>query len=214
MKQLDPYGELGVPPTASTADIKRAYKKRAKEAHPDAGGSPEEFDKVSTAYRLLTDDRLRERYDKTGSTEAEADNLLANAINGLGFRFAAVLGHPDCERVDIVKMVRQSVENDIKQHKADNNKHRDNIQKIEKVGKRLIKKKSKMHDFVQETYNDMIRDAKKKILHNEDQILAFEKCLELLKDYSCKPPEMDPSGLDAAMRRLPTGYGKYDGNWR
>jgi curved DNA-binding protein CbpA len=207
-EKFDPYDALGVGRMAGKGEIRAAYMKRAKETHPDAGGSAEEFEKVSHAYKLLTDQRLRDRYDRTGSTEADVDNVLANAINGLGFRFAAVLGHPDAERVDIVRLVRNSLDKDIDNHVDDINKHKTNIEKIEKIKKRIVKKGGKMHDFVQATYDDMIGDAKKKILHAEDEIRAFEKSKELLKDYACKPPEKDdPNGLDAAMRRLPTGYG-------
>lgn len=204
MTEFDPYRELGVGPTAGDKEIKAAYKRRAKETHPDTGGSAEEFEKVGKAYRLLTDETARERYDKTGSTEHQADNTLANAINTLGFRFAAALGHPNAERVDIVRLVRDSVVNDIKKQKGEINTHKTNIDKIEKVMKRIVKKGGDLHDFVKATYEDMIRDARKKILHAEDEIMALEKALDLVKVYSCKPPESD---LDEALARV--GYREF-----
>jgi len=45
---------LGVDPNASTETIETAYRERVKEAHPDAGGSTEEFIAVKEAYRVLT----------------------------------------------------------------------------------------------------------------------------------------------------------------
>lgn len=204
MTEFDPYRELGVGPTAGDKEIKAAYKRRAKETHPDTGGSAEDFEKVGKAYRLLTDHTARERYDKTGSTEEQADNTLANAINTLGFRFAAALGHPNAERVDIVRLVRDSVVNDIKKQKGEINTHKTNIDKIEKVMKRIVKKGGDLHDFVKATYEDMIRDARKKILHAEDEIMALEKALDLVKVYSCKPPESD---LDEALARV--GYREF-----
>lgn len=204
MTEFDPYRELGVGPTAGDKEIKAAYKRRAKETHPDTGGSAEDFEKVGKAYRLLTDHTARERYDKTGSTEEQADNTLANAINTLGFRFAAALGHPNAERVDIVRLVRDSVVNDIKKQKGEINTHKTNIDKIEKVMKRIVKKGGDLHDFVKATYEDMIRDARKKILHAEDEIMALEKALDLVKVYSCKPPESD---FDEALARV--GYREF-----
>lgn len=41
---------LGVPPRSSQADLKRAYRKRALETHPDRGGSAEAFRDVQRAY--------------------------------------------------------------------------------------------------------------------------------------------------------------------
>jgi curved DNA-binding protein CbpA len=39
----DLYAALGVARDADRADIRRAYRDKARSAHPDAGGSPEEF---------------------------------------------------------------------------------------------------------------------------------------------------------------------------
>lgn len=40
MATIDLYAELGVAREANAVDIRRAYRRRAKHAHPDAGGSP------------------------------------------------------------------------------------------------------------------------------------------------------------------------------
>lgn len=207
--KFDPYNELGVSPTAGTSEIKQAYKQRARETHPDTGGSPEEFEAVSKAYRLLTDQTKRERYDKTGSTEEQSDNTLPNAINKLGTLFVNVLMMPnlDAERVDIVRAVRNTLTTEIKKLHLDMNEAKYNIQKIERVQKRIVKRGGEMHDFVKETYNDLIRDAKRKIGHHEDEVKCLEKALDLLKDYECKPPEADglPTGYLMSTRRFTAG---------
>lgn len=53
--KIDPYRELGVEKDASADDIKRAYRKRARETHPDHGGNAEAFARVSTAMTVLGD---------------------------------------------------------------------------------------------------------------------------------------------------------------
>jgi molecular chaperone DnaJ len=45
---------LGVQPTATEEEIKKAYRKKAMENHPDKGGDAEEFKKVLDAYEILT----------------------------------------------------------------------------------------------------------------------------------------------------------------
>ena len=50
-----PFAVLGLDSDADEAEIKRAYRERVKEAHPDHGGSVEEFRAVRTAYERLKD---------------------------------------------------------------------------------------------------------------------------------------------------------------
>ena len=52
----DPYATLGVSRNASDEDIRRAFRKLAKEYHPDISkGNEERFKKVSSAYEILGD---------------------------------------------------------------------------------------------------------------------------------------------------------------
>jgi len=57
------YDVLGLSETASQEEIKSAYRKLAKENHPDAGGNEEKFKKISVAYDILGDDKKRTEYD-------------------------------------------------------------------------------------------------------------------------------------------------------
>ncbi|VDN29133.1 unnamed protein product [Dibothriocephalus latus] len=63
------YERLGLSRTASRADIKRKYRKLAKELHPDQNAAPEaneQFRKVAEAYECLNDPEKRKRYDEMG----------------------------------------------------------------------------------------------------------------------------------------------------
>jgi molecular chaperone DnaJ len=63
--EKDYYQVLGVPETATDKEIRRAYRKLAKEHHPDANpGSEERFKEISAAYDVLSDAEKRTQYDE------------------------------------------------------------------------------------------------------------------------------------------------------
>lgn len=59
------YDILGVAPAATDADIKKAYQKALRTAHPDVGGNAGLFRLVQEAYETLSDPRRRADYDKS-----------------------------------------------------------------------------------------------------------------------------------------------------
>jgi curved DNA-binding protein len=66
----DYYETLGVPRDASSEDIRRAYRKLAREYHPDVNkdpGAEDRFKEISEAYEVLRDEEKRKRYDRFGS---------------------------------------------------------------------------------------------------------------------------------------------------
>ena len=74
----DPYSTLGVTKSASEAEIKSAYRKLAKELHPDKNKdnpkASERFSEVARAYDLLSDKTKRAQFDRG---EIDAPLLVA-----------------------------------------------------------------------------------------------------------------------------------------
>ena len=90
----DYYALLGVQPDATTTQIKSAYRKLAKQCHPDVNNSSdaaEKFRQITEAYDTLTDPDRRRRYDqlhstRTGGTTFGEDEWLKYTRPGNGRR--------------------------------------------------------------------------------------------------------------------------------
>ncbi len=62
------YNTLGVNKTATKDEIKKAFRKKAHEYHPDKGGDAEKFKEINEAYQVLSNDQKKSQYDQFGST--------------------------------------------------------------------------------------------------------------------------------------------------
>jgi len=90
----DFYAILGIQRNADTKTIKSAYRKLAKQYHPDANpgkDTTEKFQEINRAYEVLTNDDLRAKYDRFGEagigTSAASDDAAAGNPFGAGGGF-------------------------------------------------------------------------------------------------------------------------------
>lgn len=88
----DYYDILGVSKTASAAEIKAAFRKKAHEYHPDKGGDEAKFKEINEAYQVLGNDQKRKQYDQFGSAAFSGGSSGFNQGGFGGFDFSGFQG--------------------------------------------------------------------------------------------------------------------------
>ena len=95
MPAKDHYATLGVPKGASEKDIRQAYRRLARQYHPDVNpgdkAAESQFKEVNAAYEVLSDAAKRTKYDKYGEQWEHADQIeeMQRQAGGRSFRTAA-----------------------------------------------------------------------------------------------------------------------------
>lgn len=106
----DLYAALGIARDASQEEIKAAYRRAARAAHPDReGGSTAQMQSVNQAFEVLSDPERRKHYDETGNTTPQA-TLEERAAQGLRMMLTEALEQSD---VGVVEFVIASAERTI-----------------------------------------------------------------------------------------------------
>jgi curved DNA-binding protein CbpA len=180
---IDPYILLGLERSANDATIKQAYRKAAKNAHPDSGGDADQFAKLQTAYDLLKDPVRRKVYDDTGFDPQLAD---AKDLKGLIMLETLVnefiLDEREPGSFDPVAAMRRKLTDDILKsrfHILELERHRTRVRKhVDRLGR---KPETDVLGSMLRARSQSIADA---IRNAENQIEIIEQAYAMLEGYS------------------------------
>ena len=189
---MNHYETLGVNPSATPEDIKKAFKAKAKKVHPDAGGNTQEFQKIQRAYQVLEDPTKKAQYDQFG--EAGEQSIERQAEANLTQMFVQALESGNIARLDIVEEVRNSIFQGLKKFEEKSKRAHEKADKFRDAIKRL-KKKSPGNSFLTAAIEAQIEAC-----INQSKACAFEmekgeKMVEMIDDYEWvvdKEPEPSP----------------------
>ncbi|MEG0266268.1 MAG: DnaJ domain-containing protein, partial [Bacilli bacterium] len=96
MEKKDYYEILGIPKTATDAEIKSAFRKLAKKYHPDVSKEPDaeaKFKEAQEAYAILSDPSKRQQYDQFGHQAFNgAGQGGFGGFDASGFDFSDIFG--------------------------------------------------------------------------------------------------------------------------
>lgn len=193
------YDELEVPENATGAEIKHAYRRKAKKVHPDVGGKPEEFAPIAHAYKILSDDKARLHYDTTGEEkqqplEVEVRNIMLTAFN------QALSQDGD---IEVLAFVRKGLEGGKLQIPAEIRKLKDREKKLKaKRGKIQAKSTNLVHAIIDQELH-LIAGALAQLKHQQEVNAA---CLEALADYSEDWEAPKPSTMTISLGNMMRNY--------
>lgn len=203
---LNPYEELNLPRHATTAEVKAAYRRRAKKAHPDGGGNPEDFNRISRAMLILSDPVRRHKYDQTGDIdEATPDNAVAIAISiVVGFISQAIAQHvasnaPDPCGLDLVAKAREHFKKqrlEFENQKVPINKM---AKKMEQVEKRFKKRKKANPLLLQALHNQRL-GTQEPLRALDQKIQQLDDALLLLDGYDFEPDRTAAQPMASGVR--------------
>ena len=195
----DPYDILGLRRDADDAAIRAAYRRLAKESHPDSGGDADSFVLAQKAQDLLLDPLRRKVFDATGYDPELADArdiqglmLIEKLVNDI------VLDEREPGSFDPLEKMRATLINDIL-------KARFHMREMEGHGARVSRHLSRLGrgpgtDVLGYMLRARIEAIDKAVQDAGKQIQASERALEMLGEYRYEMDEINPTASAPARR--------------
>lgn len=208
----DLYATLGVDRSASREEIARAGRRKAREAHPDKGGSEEAWHALALAREVLGDDAKRARYDATGeipqpqrSIEDEARAELMAAwvelvrSGGLG------------RRMDVADHLRKGLR---RLQKKCREAIRENEVLVERISTQIGRLTGAEAVYFEGYLQEQVRAARATIEEENRGILIAEQACEMIADLKdLHAPSEDRDPVADAIREMQRQANPFKVTW-
>ena len=190
-----PYELLGVDRQASTAEIRKAYRDKAKTMHPDAGGDGDEFAALATAHDVLCDPEQRDHYDATGQMPDGAPPLDVEAQEVLLMLFAAAIEKSFqslSPNIDLKAMVANDLAAKQRGLSEHNSQLGRRLERLQDAAKRLVVNAGEA-DTLTPRMRGMAESIKEQIGKVDNDIARHKRADEILGRYTWTGDE--PTGF-------------------
>jgi curved DNA-binding protein CbpA len=186
---MNPYDVLGVGPDADDDEIRKAYRAKAKKAHPDGGGDADKFGELTVAYGCLSDPRSRAYYDakgeipkpEMGSSMSQALTIATDMINTV-FR-TIEQRNMDIEQFDILGDALKLLAEHIANNQAENHRRDKGAEKLERLAKKFKAKRGKVNR-ISPILMAQAADLRRAIDQTERMLETMGMARDLLEDHN------------------------------
>ena len=177
---MNPYIQLDIPVDASLEEIKQRFRTLAHLHHPDKGGNEEVFKSIKLAYEILMDPIRRKQYDLTG--DAEIANIRDEAVTNIVQIILSIIPTFDPDQDDLIEIAKHKTKDMLtRENNQIANIQRD-INNFEKVLTKL-RIKNNGENILHNVIVNQIRDQRKDLLQNQQNVQVCTLMLEILNDY-------------------------------
>jgi curved DNA-binding protein CbpA len=170
------YQTLGIDSDATQEEIKKSYREKSQQMHPDKGGDHQEFVQVTEAYRVLSSPERRKRYDETG--DSEGPDINGKAME-LALRwFTEAIRNPF---EDVLDYIQERTETAIEESNASIRAHKQELEGIA-VAESRIKARPEA-DFLGEYFKSVRSGIERGIDEEREKIAMYQKIPEFFDGY-------------------------------
>jgi curved DNA-binding protein CbpA len=185
------YEKLGVPKDAKKPEIKRAYRNKAKELHPDKGGDTKEMAEINRAYRILMNDKLRIIYNETGQEDEPVNNIISEAGKLINEIFISLINEyrEKLIKKDYLNLIKNEIKKEDEKLNSQINGMEKAVSSLRKLFEDIEHKNNKKHpDFLHITLAQQIQMIERDKFKANEQKKVTEISLEIIKQYKKKSP--------------------------
>jgi curved DNA-binding protein CbpA len=174
------YDTLGVAKDATADAIKKAFRSKAKKAHPDVGGDPKDFHALVKANDILSDPDKRQRYDETGEIGDQVDTTDSQAMSIIAAFVDRFLNDKDAKYTNMIGDLKKAIGDEITTAKRSIEEGRAYELRALDVRKRVKGKKGAA--LIGKMVDGQVENARRVIASLEQQIAVRARALNMIDD--------------------------------
>ena len=177
------YEVLGVTQSASSDEIKKAYRTLSKEYHPDAGGDAERFNEINEAYTVLSDTNRRKRYDETGETNVvnNQERILEYMIRSI-VEIITVTPMMSITQKNVIEDIIKAARSTQKEIARNQESLKKKIEKFEVFLKNFKVKDGKVN-MIAPAIENLMKDCETQIRKLDEENEFFNELIKFASDY-------------------------------